>query len=183
MTARLQFQVAILTGQSDLRRWALSPEQERFLESLGLPEEALVRLNFPYLPGSPPHRETPLPIASANNVACYLASRRIPDAHLESVKALLDQAERTVFLAGSCGLELFNNLELPADELARTEVFAYGPFARCRPKCRHVLVQGRRDWVSRWRSREVDHVIDCGHMDTLTHPDTLRLARQFIGVA
>jgi hypothetical protein len=181
MTSRLPLQVAILTGQSDPRSWALSPEQERFLDALDLPEQAKVRLNFPYLPGSPPHRDTPLPLASWNNIIGYVASRTISVARGEAVSALLEGAERTVILAGSCGLEFFNNLELSQEELARTEVFAYGPFARRRPTCRHLLVQGRRDALSRWRFGKTDHVIDCGHMDYLSHPDTLRLAREFIG--
>jgi hypothetical protein len=181
MTARRPLLVAILTGQSDPRRWALSPEQERFLDGLSLPEEATVRLNFPYLPDSPPHCETPLLRASRNNIVCYFASRRIPVADQAGVIRLLERAERTVFLTGSCGLELYNNLKQSPEEAARTEVFAYGPFARRRPSCRHVLVQGRRDWVSRRRFREVDHLIDCGHLDYLSHPDTLRLCREFIG--
>ena len=183
MSSRLPLQIAILTGQSDPRRWALSPEQEHFLDSLELPDEVQVRLNFPYLPDSPPHRDTQILIASWNNIACYQASRKLPVEERQAVSALIERSERTVFLAGSCGLELFNNLNLGRAELARTEVFAYGPFARRRPECRHVLVQGRRDWISKRCFRKVDHIVDCGHLDYLAHPETLRLAREFIGIA
>ncbi len=92
------------------------------------------------------------------------------------VEALLARADRTLFLAGSCGLELFNNLALPADTLRRVTIFAYGPVARRRPGCACLLVQGRRDWFSRRYFRTVDARVNTGHMDYLANPEVAKLA-------
>lgn len=182
MTERLPLQVAFLTGQSDPGRCALSPSQAAFLNALELPEGAAVPWNFPYQPG-PEHRPTPLWLASLRNGSMYLASRRpaFREQHREPVLKLLAGAERTVFLAGSCGPELLANLNLPQADLERCRLFAYGPVGRKLPACPAVLVQGRSDWLSRWYFRRVDHRIDAGHMDYLESPDALRLCREFIG--
>ena len=165
----IRLQVAFLTGQSDPGRCALSPLQSAFLDALPVPEAARVRLNFPYVAG-PAHREVALLRASWNNVRQYLASRR-PEfgaRHRPAVLALLERAERTLLLAGSCGLELLANLDLPAATLGRVDVVAYGPVGRHQPACSSLLVQGRRDWVSRvWYRGPVDARIDCDHLGYL----------------
>lgn len=94
--------------------------------------------------------------------------------------ALLERADRTLLLSGSCGLELFNNLHLPAEVLSRVSLFAYGPVARKRPACRHLLVQGHRDAISRLWFPQVDRRIESGHMDYLTRPDLPELCRRFM---
>jgi hypothetical protein len=81
-----------------------------------------------------------------------------------------------LIFAGSSGLELFANLRLPGDVLARVEIVAYGPVARRLPDCPCVLVQGRRDWLSRAWFPRVDHRVDCGHLDYLTSPEVLTLS-------
>jgi hypothetical protein len=182
MTDRLPLQVASLTGQSDSGRCALSPSQMAFLKALELPEGAAVPWNFPYHPG-PEHRPTPLWLASFRNASMYFASRRpaFREQHRGAVIELLMRAERTVFLAGSCGLELLANLDLPKADLKRCRLFAYGPVARKLPACPALLVQGGSDWLSRWYFPRVDHRIDAGHMDYLESPEVLRLCREFIG--
>ena len=52
------------------------------------------------------------------------------------------------FLAGSCGLELFNNLALPTHLQGRCAILAYGPTARRMPDTTVEVVVGRRDWIS-----------------------------------
>ena len=52
----MPLQVLHLTGQSDPRSCALSPQQHAFLDRLDLPEEAKVRLNFPYDDRLAPYR-------------------------------------------------------------------------------------------------------------------------------
>lgn len=182
MSARLSLQVAFLTGQSDPGRCALSPSQVAFLKALELAEGAAVPWNFPYQPG-PEHRPTPLWLASFRNASMYLASRRpaFREQHRQTVLKLLARAERTVFLAGSCGPELLANLDLPEAELARCRLVAYGPVARQLPTCPALLIQGQGDWLSRWYFWRVDHRIDSGHMDYLESPEVLRLCREFIG--
>ena len=170
-------QVAFLTGQSDAPRCALSPAQRAFLDALPLPAPARLPLNFPYNAGTAPWRHVPLVAASINNARLYLASRR-PDfaaRHAPRVVRELTRTPRTLILAGSSGLELLANLRLPREALDRLHVFAYGPVARRLPDCPCVLVQGRRDWVSRWWFRTVDHRVECTHLDYLESPEVLSL--------
>jgi hypothetical protein len=90
-----------------------------------------------------------------------------------AVEDLLSRAPHTVLLIGSCGLELFVNLRLDSRWLERTTVFAFGPVARSLPSCRCVLVQGRRDWISRIFLYRADHLIDSHHLDYLTQEEVL----------
>ncbi len=182
--ARLPFQVAFLTGRSDPSSPALSPAQAAFLAKLPLPAAGRVPLNFPYSTGvtARPFTPTPLLVASVRNARQHLASRRPAFAreHRPAVVALLAHAERTLFLAGSCGLELFNNLGLPEDLLRRVTILAYGPVARRRPDCACLLVQGRHDWISRRYFCPADVYVDGGHMDYLAQPAVLALARESV---
>ena len=72
----------------------------------------------------------------------------IQHGRFEPHHARLRLADRTLFLAGSSGLELLYNLDLPNADLARIHVFAYGPVARRLPACDACFVQGR-DLISR----------------------------------
>ena len=179
---RLPLQVAFLTGQSDPRSAALSPAQAAFLAALPLPDAGKVALNFPYPAGASvrPFSPVALLVASVRNARQHLASRRpaFAEVYRRPVAALLARADRTLFLAGSCGLELFNNLLLPAGLLRRVTILAYGPVARRRPDCACLLVQGRRDWLSRRYFRRADTYVDAGHMDYLACPAVLALARE-----
>lgn len=175
-------QAMFLTGQSDPDRCALSPEQQAFLDALPLPAAARLALNFPYRADTAPWRPIPVLIGSVNNTRQYVRSRQESFAaqHAPDVQRLLARARRTVILAGSCGLELLVNLRLPRDVLDTVHVFAYGPAARRLPDCACVLVQGRRDWVSRCWFRAVDHRVACGHRDYLQSPEVLRLCVQLL---
>ncbi len=176
---RIPFQVAFLTGQSHPPGSALTPAQTAFLDALLLPATGRVPINFPYPDGNADKFATvPLLVASVRNARQYLAARRtgFSTRHGPAVTALIARAERTLFLAGSCGLELFNHLALPAETCRRVTIFAYGPVARRRPECDCFLVQGRRDWLSRWYFGTVDARVDAGHMDYLADPAVLSLA-------
>ena len=172
-----RWQVAFLTGQSDPLSCALSPMQQRFLDSLAAP--AVVDGNFPYAAQTREFRPTPLLRASFNNARQYLQSRRpeFRNAFRPALDALLARSERTLFLAGSCGLELFNNLDLSRTQLERCAVFAYGPVARRRPDCESRLLQGRHDALSRWYFPHVDIRVDAGHMDYLDNDTVLQHCR------
>jgi hypothetical protein len=185
----LPLQIAFLTGQSDPYGSALSPQQERFLDALPAPDDWKVRVNFPYPAATPPHRPTPLLRASWNNSCQVLASRRDGFAarFRPPVLALLGRAERTFLLAGSCGLELLANLDLPARELGRLHVFAYGAVSRRRPACDLRQVRGRRDWVAKGMSRldlgPDDAWIAGGHLGYLENPEVLALCSDFLNEA
>lgn len=180
---RLPLQVAFLTGQSRPPGAALTPAQTAFLEALPLPAAGRVPVNFPY-PDDTGEIFAPVPllIASVRNARQYLSARRAAFAsrHGPAVAALLVRAERTLFLAGSCGLELFNSLSLHAETRRRVTIFAYGPVARRRPDCEAFLVQGRRDWLSRRYFRAVDARVDAGHMDYLSDPAVFTLAADLV---
>lgn len=185
MSSLLPIQVAFLTGQSRPPSAALSPVQAAFLAALPVPAAGRWPWNFPYpAPGSGEDRHAPAPLlrASLRNGAQYFRSRRrgFAPRHRAAVETLLARAEHTLLLAGSCGLELFNNLGLPAAWLARVSVFAYGPVARRRPGCACFLVQGRGDVLSRWYFPAVDARVDVGHLDYLTDPAVLALASAMV---
>lgn len=176
-------QIAFITGRSQPDCWLLSPQQSAFLEKLELRLAQPVNVNFPWqdMPARV-YPKTGLLRASVNNAREYLRSRQrdfVPR-YQPSALRLLERADRTLLLSGSCGLELFNNLHLPAEVLTRISLFAYGPVARRRPACRHLLVQGQRDVISRLWFSQVDVRINGGHMDYLTRPELPELCRQFM---
>jgi hypothetical protein len=182
MSDSASYQVALLTGQSDRCRWALSPLQQDFLASVATSEGVQVGNNFPYQTGSPDFRPSSLVKASINNAFIYIwsRSRAFRDAYSHSVLQLIARRERTIFLAGSCGLELFNNLELPADVTRKVSVFAFGPVARRRPDCVHLLVGATQDSISKRYFPAPDHVVESGHMNYLSNPTVRTLCREFI---
>lgn len=174
---RARWQVAFLTGQSDPLSCALSALQRHFLDSLAAP--VTVDGNFPYAAPARAFRPTPLLRASLNNARQYLRSRKpgFRDTYRPAMEALLTRSDRTLLLAGSCGLELFNNLDLSRSLLERCAVFAYGPVARRRPDCEHRLLQGRYDALSRWYFPRVDLRVDAGHLNYLDNAHVLQHCR------
>lgn len=182
LSAEPRLQIAFLTGRSRPVSCALSPVQASFLERLAGRDRSLVPRNFPYFdpPGS--HRPVPLILASWRNGMDFWSSRW-PEFRLryqKPVQDLLLGAPKTVFLAGSCGLELLSNLGLPPEVLRRVAVFAYGPVVRKPPSVRLFSVQGRDDVLSRWFRPAIDRVVDCHHLDYLESPEVLALASAFL---
>jgi hypothetical protein len=175
-------QMAVLTGQSDPRRCALSPLQANFLAAVA-PERCIrIQANFPYWTDSPAYRATSLAAASFNNGWMYLRSRRrgFREIRGAGVEELVDRHPKTIFLTGSCGLEIFNNLRLSSELMNRVSIFAYGPVARRLPDCDHVLIGSSRDRLSRHFFPNPDHVVECGHLDYLVEPAVLALCRDFV---
>lgn len=170
----MRLRVCFLTGRSDRSNTALSPAQLAFLDALPLTAEERLDVNFPYRPASAPWRPTPLPIASVRNVRDYFGSRRAGFAreHAAAVRTAFAEADRTLVLAGSCGLELLANLQLDAQILARVHVIAYGPVARSRPDAAGIeTVAGRADALARRSTGAPDHEIDATHLDYLSSPE------------
>lgn len=175
-------QVAFITGRSMPGNLALSPVQQAFLEQV-IPLGAVpVSANFPWESSLAGWQPTGLLRASLNNAREYLNARKpeFTRCYQPVAQALLESAEHTVLLAGSCGLALFNQLALPPALLERVSVFAWGPVAHQRPGCRHFLVQGSHDLISRLWLRDVDAYIRSGHMGYLSHPELVPLCRSFI---
>lgn len=174
--------IAFLTGQSRPGCCALSPEQTQFLAQLDRPGWQRVWVNFPYRVAGV-YRDVPLLRASWRNARGYLASRRpdFAEACRDDVAALIARTERMVFLAGSSGLELFNNLRLSEHDERKCFLICYGPVARRLP--RHagaLLVQGTRDVLSRLFFPRVKSALACGHMDYLRQPRFLSLCREWL---
>jgi hypothetical protein len=176
-----RFQAGILTGQSDPSNCALSPIQQAFLDAVA-PRSAQIDRNFPYSDQHRTYKATSLLKASLRNGYGYYVSRResFQSRFAVAVRAIIGRCDTTVFLAGSCGLELFNNLKLTPRELRRISVFAYGPVARRRPLCNHVLVAGHSDALSRWFFPHPDFSVRCSHLEYLTNFEVLALCREFI---
>lgn len=175
-------QTAFITGRSRLDNIALSPLQKNFIDSLSGHRVRQVTVNFPWTSRTDTWQATGLMRASVNNILEYLQSRSPTFAgrYRQAAISLIESADHTLLLAGSCGLELFNNLQLPASLMSRVSIFAYGPVARRPPACRHRLVQGHRDVISRFWFPETHEQISCGHMDYLTRPELVGLCRRFI---
>ena len=172
--------IAFLTGQSRPGCCALSPEQGQFLGQLAAPGRELVPVNFPYRAGGC-FREVPLVVASWRNLCGYFAARRpeFAAAFRGDVAALIARAERVVFLAGSSGLELFNNLGLSEAEERKCRLICYGPVARRMPHfAEAVIVQGSRDFLSRGFFRSHAPSLKCGHMGYLRDPEFLRICHE-----
>ena len=176
------FRVAFVTGMSNPDSWNLSPLQHRFIKSFAFPDTCIYPLNFPYTACAHPYRPTPILRASARNAWMFFFSmqRRFREKYHSSVSNFLSESRHTILLAGSSGLELLNNLRLPAEILQRISVFAYGPVSRRLPLCRRVLVQGTRDWYSRLFHSEVDYRVSCGHMNYLENDEVKTLCARFI---
>lgn len=177
-------QIAFITGRSSPGNVQLSPVQLAYIQQLARPGRQLVPVNFPYyVPHhSPSHQPVGLFTASINNGCDYLLSRcrRFQNKYQSAVIELLAAAQHTVFLSGSCGLELFNNLNLPHTLMRTTSLIAYGAVARQRPRCNHLLIQGDRDWISKlWFSR-ADEKIMSGHLDYLNSDQLLIHCERFI---
>lgn len=174
---RLPLQVLHLTGQSDPRSCALSPAQDAFLDALPVPEEARVRLNFPYDAGLAPYRPVALWLASLRHLLLFLRIRRRGWAgrHRPLVLAQLARADRTLVLAGSIGLDLLGRLSLPQDVLDRLVVVAYGAVATRPPACRTIRVGSKADLLARWWPSDVQ--VDAGHLDYLAAPELAELVR------
>jgi hypothetical protein len=182
VSSQARVQIAFLTGRSNPASCALSPLQSNFLQRLDGPGRLLEGANFPYEQSGVPYRPTRLLRASCNNAVEYFKSRRsaFRERYRPVIEALLSRAPQTVLLTGSCGLELLINLRLDAQWLARTTLFAFGPVARALPACRYLLVQGRRDWFSRWYYPRVHHRVACSHLDYLAQDEVLRLCEGLV---
>lgn len=182
---QIPLQIAYITGRSRPGYAQLSPVQSAFINQLARPERRLIRLNFPYFchaDNTPGIRPARLLTASFNNSRDYYTSRyhSFQQRYQSSVAELLAQAKNTVLLAGSCGLELFNNLHLPGELMPSTTLIAYGAVARKRPACRHILIQGDRDWLSKIYFRSVDYKVSCGHMNYLSSPEVFAICERYI---
>ena len=180
MNASLQ--IGFLTGQSNPHSCALSPIQHAFLSQVATPDVELLDLNFPYRHG-PCFTPTPLWQASINNLKQYLLSRKheYGTRHRSDVVDVINKAHHTVFLAGSCGLELFTNLHLSAEAMQRCTLIAFGPVTRQVPAgVRVIIAQGTRDLLSRFFVSRCDHPLECSHLDYLTNPTFVRLCQDII---
>src|SRR5690606_6162258 len=99
---------------------------------------------------------------------------------LSDITKFLARAELTVFIAGSCGLELLSNLALYEEQLQRIRAIGLGPVSRGLPQCEIILIQGRHDWLSRFYFADVDYRVACGHMGYLRSEKVLSLCRGYI---
>lgn len=167
-----------LTGHSVPGCTGLSPAQRDFLFRSAVPAACRLVHNFPWHETEPFPERIPIATASWNNVRHCLGSlgAGFRKRHRDAVVARFADCDAVLLLAGSCGLELLDNLDLPEETRRRLHVFAYGPVSRRRPEVASLrLVQGRRDRISRLFHRQVDHLLPCGHLDYLERPETLAL--------
>lgn len=177
-----RLQVAFITGRSNRYSWHLSEVQKKFLQRLATPGRHLVPVNFPYSDCPSFYKPTPLWLASINNAIEYFSSRRSTyrNRYRPQMSRMLEIAQHTVLLSGSCGLELLNNLELSPTWNDRISVFAYGPVSRSRPVFRSFSVQGRYDFISRYWVKAADYRVRAGHLEYLTNERVMSECLKFI---
>lgn len=171
-----------LTGQSNRHCCQLSPKQKRLADFLSKEGVFVASLNFPYDSEMSTYHETNLLNASWSNGLQYFSSRK-PSFEKQYRAQVIKQFEQegySIVLAGSCGLELFNNLHLPDNILKNLHVIAYGPVARTQPKSQFTMVQGRDDWLSKCFFKEVNYLVDCGHMNYLDSDDVISALLEII---
>ena len=174
--------VGFITGHSVRSCTGLSHEQRDFQQRSAVPPENWLQHNFPWQETFPFPEPFRLLSASWNNLRHYVESRTpaFREQHRSEVAARFVRYDAVILLAGSCGLELLNNLELAVETRQRLHVFAYGPVSRCMPEvASSFLVQGRRDVISRVFHRDVDARFPCPHMGYLAADETLRLFDAF----
>jgi hypothetical protein len=174
--------VAFITGHSVRGCTGLSREQREFQIRSGVPMENWIPYNFPWIETSPFPERLSLMSASWNNVQHYMASRRpeFIEKHRAEVVAKFSIHDAVILLAGSCGLELLNNLDLPVHTRQRLHVFAYGPVSRRRPEVASCfMVQGERDLLSWAFHRKVDECFPCSHIGYLATANTMRQFKAF----
>lgn len=167
---------AFITGHSVHGCTGLTPDQRAFQQRSVIAPARWLPWNFPYYETFPYPDAVSLLAASLNNAGHYFGSRRAAfrRRHREAVAGLFSRYDVVILVAGSCGMELLNNLDLPPGVLARLHVFACGPVSRRRPATAGCLVvQGTRDHLSRSFHREADHRYPCPHMGYLAAPQTL----------
>jgi hypothetical protein len=172
---------AFITGHSVRGCTGLSADQFDFLRRSELPDEQWLPCNFPYHETFP-FRSPNLIRASLNNSCHYYFSRfsGFRDRHRDQVIGIFSGYEKVILLAGSCGLELLNNLELPDDIRSRLHVFSYGAVSRELPDtASHLMVRGSQDFISRIFHRHADHCYASSHMGYLRSPETMRLFNSF----
>lgn len=173
-----RFIAAFITGHSVRGCTGLSQEQRDFQQRTDIPPGHWLPHNFPYHATFPFPEPFNLLRASVNNVLHYSRSRfpAFAKTHRDAVAQVLAPYDTILLLAGSCGLELFNNLGLPAELRQRIHIFACGPVSRRAPEVAScIMVQGMHDWLSRFYHPRVDHRYPCPHMGYLLAPETLRL--------
>lgn len=174
--------VGFITGQSVRGCTGLSLEQREFQRRGPVPEANWLRHNFPWQETFPFPEPFHLLSASWNNARQFFESMRpaFRDKYRAEVVAKFASYDAVILLAGSCGLELLNNLDLPAETRRRLHVFAYGPVSRRRPEVASCfMVQGERDVISRAFHQQVDARFPCAHMGYLTSAETPRLLEAF----
>ncbi|MES2597693.1 MAG: hypothetical protein V4662_20270 [Verrucomicrobiota bacterium] len=178
----MSFIAGFITGHSVPGCTGLSREQKDFQRRSGIPLEHWLQHNFPWNETFPFPEPFRLLSASANNVRHYLRSQEEKFAadNREAVTKLFTPYDSVLLLAGSCGLELFNNLQLSNELRRKIHIFAYGAVSRRLPEvASHLLVQGRHDWLSRFYHPRADHRYPCAHMGYLEAPETLKLLNEY----
>lgn len=176
----MKTKIAFLTGQSNPSSTSLSPVQTEFMKKIPVPEELKSYRNFPYTEGSA-YSEVNILRASINNARQYLNAGKRSDEYSGMFNKYFKNNDIIIIISGSCGLHLFNSLNLSAEIRQKISIFAYGPTAHRIPECRDIfIVQGRKDWISRLWRLPVNEYAECGHMDYLNQKSVFDSCIRFL---
>lgn len=158
-----------LTGQSHRQSCGLSPAQSNVANIIQQQGASISELNFPYNEQLTDFKLANIVQASVNNAQQFLIcyNKRFTQQYSDKLIAQLQDHDKYLILAGSCGLHIFNHLTLPQTLLDKIHIIAYGPVAHKTAATKTQLIQGTQDWISKIFFKQVDLQVPCGHMDYL----------------
>ncbi|MBE9138008.1 hypothetical protein IQ254_12540 [Nodosilinea sp. LEGE 07088] len=170
--------VAFVTGLSDPNSCSLSLLYRQFMAELDCLEAWKIYLNFPYIPGSNQPENTPILKAGLANWSQFLGARspKYRAAIRFHLANIATSSERSFFIAGSCGLEILNQAWTAAIAPNQLHIMALGPVARTYSPMPCTMVQGSRDYISRYFFSQVDVLVPgVNHMGYVQNADVFAL--------
>ncbi len=166
---RTRFKIVIVTGLSDPNSCHLTKTQLSLITLPGLPPDSVVTENFPFVQH---HIDTmtgrSLVQASLANGLQFCRTWTAAYRNLAAVHwaSLLHSVDHLFVVAGSCGIQLVTSCPTLQRAPDKVHLFALGPVGTRRPLFPTVLLQGRRDWLSKIFFPRPDLIVDrVGHLD------------------
>lgn len=174
--------IAFITGLSTWGNHSLSPEQTSFLNSLQTEENNKIYCNFPYTNNVKKYKHTNVVLASFSNALQYFLSRtKWIENKSTQLKHIIKENDKVLLLAGSCGLELLNNIKFSKEEKEKIHIIAYGAVARKIPDFQYLtLIQGKKDFIARIWIHIYDIKIEGHHMNYLESKEFLDFVNSYV---
>lgn len=179
-----QRRVGFVSGLSDPTSSALTLDQVALLRALPVRSIEVLDRNFPFTPdGREVAREVSTCWASLMNGWQFwrLRSQRFCEVTQRHWDNLFSQTSHVFLISLSCGLEFIRHGLERSTHRPKLHVIALGPVCRALPDCGLTIIQGERDWLSKYYVRRNDYSIEgLGHLGYTTHPKVLEIICQVL---